>query len=362
VRITSPRLRGSPWLAEDQHVNRDENWRVAARRRQRQRPVKTFPWFVPDGPSRKALVWLAVPFVVSLALVFVSMVLNNRALAYVTVLFVGSWLVGVWLFFDRGLRGARGRERSGAAMLSTDELDRRVRAESSSEAALLSEKAVTPIVAALTWSQYGDLLLEREHQVRGLADQSSWQFDPLDLGTSAMLDRAGATAFTPSTCRNVCRGQHRQVPFILTDLTRTRYDLGKADREQPVELLTATMCAMPFAAPHVLRIVARTHWLADAFDGYEHISTESTRFNAAYRLLGQNNLWTRLVLNPEFLALLMASSVTSLVIDGGQFAVAVEPWQPITRLTHLLELTGSLHKSALTAAAPEAEEPITYFM
>lgn len=342
-------------------MSRDENWRVVARRRQRQRPVKALLWFEPDGPSRIVLVWLVVPFVVFLGLVPISVLLNSRAVAWGTVLLAGAWLVSVWFFFDQGLRRAGGMKRSGATMLSVDELDRRVTAESTSEAALASERAVTPRVAALTWAQYGDLLLEREHRVRELADQMSWQFEPLSLRTSAMLERSGATAFTPSTCRNVSRGQHRRGPFILTDLTRTGYDLGKADRQQPVELLTATMCAMPFAAPHVLRIVARTHWLANIFGEYEHISTESARFNAAYRLLGQNNLWTKLVLNPEFLTLLMASSVSSLVIDGGRFAVAVEPWQPITRYKDLLELTGSLHRSASTAAAPEAEDPITYF-
>jgi hypothetical protein len=212
------------------------------------------------------------------------------------------------------------------------------------------------------WDQHGDLLLERERQVQALAERLDWTFHAFDLSTTTALDRASVTSYTPSTCRNVCRGQRRQVPFLLTDLTRVRFDLGRAATTPRVDLTTATMCVLPFSAPQKLRIVSRTHWLADIRLEEDPISTESSAFNADYRIVGKNNAWSRLVLNPGFVDLVMTASVTSLVIDGGRFAVAVEPWHPVDRYVEFLDLTLRLHASALTAAAPEAEEPITYYL
>ncbi len=305
--------------------------------------------------------WIFAPFVVFLVLVSVSVLVGDPRLANATVLLAGCWVVGCWLLFGRGWRRVKGVDPSGSDTVSAVEFEKRVAAESSVHPNQPQAGSSTPLIAALLWSQYGHVLLERERQVRSMADRSSWQFEPTDPSTSAVLGRTGLTTFTPSTCRNVCRGVQRDTPFIVTDLTRTRYNLEKADMPHKVDLITATMCIVPFAAPNALRVVARDHWLSDLSKEHEHVSTESGDFNATYRVLGQNTLWTRLVLNPEFMSLILASSVSSLVIDGGRFAVAMEPWEPTSRLTELLDLTRRLHYSALTASAPEQEEPLSYF-
>jgi hypothetical protein len=221
--------------------------------------------------------------------------------------------------------------------------------------------APPPAVVGALWSQYGDVLLEREQRVGALAERRGWTFLAFDLNATASLDRARVTAYTPPTCRNVCRGQHRGVPFLLTDLTRARFDLEQADPAPEVDLLTATMCVIPFSAPQILHVVSRKHLLADIRRGEEPISTESAAFNADYVVIGRNNAWTRLVLNPGFVDLLMAESISSLVIDGGRFAVAVEPWRPSETHDKFLDRCLRLHSSARTAAAPEAEDPIAFF-
>lgn len=285
---------------------------------------------------------------------------NSRALAGVALLVAMLWAVCSWYLFERRTRSGRGLERSGSHLLVA-ELSRRVDAEGTARGDLPFGAATSPAVVAALWGQYGDLLLEREHSLRALAELRGWTFEAFDLSATVSLDRARVTTYSPPTCRNVIRGQHRGIPFLLTDLTRARFDLGQADATPQVDLLTGTMCVIPFSAPQTLHVVSRTHWLADLRHGDEPISTESAAFNADYVVVGRNNAWTRLVLNPGFLDLLMAESITSLVIDGGQFAVAVEPWRPRESFEGLLDLSIRLHSSALTAAAPEPEEPITYF-
>ena len=341
-------------------MTRDDRWRAEARRRQshpEEQPSRR--WWQPDTGSRRVLRELVLPVVGGFALLVAANIAHSDFLGYLAFGLPMTYWCALWYFAERRRSDVLSGSQSGSESLTDDEIRSRVSEEREAELPIHSH-APAPVLTSM-WRQFGRTLTSREQQIRDIARKENWTFTPLDPPASRMLDAARVTVYTPTTSRNSCRGEQRKVPFVLTDLVRPTFNAGDFDKEQSVALVTATMCAMPFAAPHALHIIHQAHILADIRADHEVVKTESASFNERYRVSGPQSSWIKLILNPYVLDLMVQHSISSLVVDGGKFAIAASPWLPATGLTGFVELCDALRYSALSAAAPQEEVPIDYF-